>query len=109
MADSSHFSPLPMGEVMTSRPHGPRSAARIFLVLSVLFAAFVALPSAASAGTIVADNGFRPDPDGFSFANYGSEGQKGLDASELERMFGPGVCLSGKGECVLTAPARAAM
>jgi hypothetical protein len=94
---------------MTSRPHGPLSAARIFLVLSVLVAAFVALPSAASAGTIVADNGFRPDPDGFSFPNYGNEGQKGLDAAELERIYGPGVCISGKGECVLTAPARAAM
>jgi hypothetical protein len=94
---------------MTSRSLGPLPAARLFLVLSVLVAAFVALPSLASAGTIVADNGFRPDPDGFSFANYGNEGQKGLDAAELERMFGPGVCLSGKGPCVLTAPARAAL
>jgi hypothetical protein len=90
---------------VTSRPHGPLSAARLFLVLS----AFVALPSAASAGTIVADNGFRPDPDGFSFPNYGNEGQKGLDAAEFERLYGPGACLPGKGACVLTPIARTVM
>ena len=89
--------------------HGPLSTARLFLVLSVLVAAFVALPSAASAGTIVADNGFRPDPDGFSFPNYGNEGQKGLDAAEFERLYGPGVCLPGKGACVLTPLARTVM
>jgi hypothetical protein len=94
---------------MTSRPHGPLSAARIFLVLSVLAAALMAIPAAASAGTMIADNGFRPDPDGFSFPNYGNEGQKGLDAAEFERLYGPGVCLSGKGRCVLTPLARAVM
>lgn len=94
---------------MTSRCHGPLSAARLLLVLSVLCAAFVALPSAASAGTIVADNGFRPNPDGFSFPNYGNEGQKGLDAAEFERLYGPGVCLPGKGRCVLTPVARTVM
>jgi hypothetical protein len=95
---------------MTSRPKGPLSAARLLLVLSALVAAFVVLPAAsASAGTIVADNGFRPDPNGFSFPNYGNEGQKGLDASEFERLFGPAVCLPGKGRCVLTPPARAMM
>lgn len=94
---------------MTSRPSGPLSAARVLLVLSALLAAFVVLPSAASAGTIVADNGFRPAPDGFSFPNYGNEGQKGLDASEFERIYGPGVCLPGKGRCVLTPLARVVM
>jgi hypothetical protein len=58
-----------------------------------------------SAGTIVADNGFRPDPDGFSFENYGNEGQKGLDAAEFERLYGPGVCISGQGS-LRADPAR---
>ena len=75
--------------------HGPASAARILLVLSALVAALLVIPAAASAGTIVADNGFRPDPDGFASPNYGNEGQKGLDASEFERLFGPGVCIAG--------------
>lgn len=94
---------------MTSRPHGSLSAARILLVLSVLLIALMAIPAAASAGTIVADNGFRPDPDGFAFPNYGNEGQKGLDAAEFERLYGPGVCMPGKGSCVLTPLARAVM
>ncbi len=93
------------------RPRGSLSGARILLVLSALVAVLALIPASASAGTIVADNGFRPDPDGFSFPNYGNEGQKGLDASEFERLYGPGVCISGKGggRCVLTPLARAVM
>ncbi len=89
-----------------SRP-GRLPGARILLVLSALLAALLALPAAASAGTVIADNGFRPAPDGFSFPNYGNEGQAGLDAEQLERIYGPGVCLNGKGgRCVLTPLAR---
>jgi hypothetical protein len=95
---------------MTSRPRGPLKAARILLVLSALIAALLVIPSGAAAGTIVADNGFRPDPDGFAFPNYGNEGQAGLDAAEFERLFGPGVCLPGSsGRCVLTPLAQAVM
>lgn len=79
--------------------------------ISVLIALFVLLPATASAGTIVADTGFRPAPDGFSFPNYGDEeGYRNLDATEMQRLFGPAVCLAGKGaKCVLTPPARAWM
>jgi hypothetical protein len=97
---------------MTFRPHGgPLSAARVLLALSALIAAaLLMVPAGASAGTVLADNGFRPQPDGFSFANYGNEGQAGLNASELERLYGPGVCISGNGgNCVLTPIARAVM
>jgi hypothetical protein len=97
---------------MTHRPHGgPLSAACVLLVLSALLAAaFFVAPAGASAGTVLADNGFRAQPDGFSFANYGNEGQAGLNASELERLYGPGVCISGNGgNCVLTPIARAVM
>jgi hypothetical protein len=76
----------------------------------VLFLAccLLVVPATAAAGTIVADNGFRPEPNGFSFPNYGDEeGYANLDASELERLFGPGVCLAGgQGRCVLTPVAR---
>ncbi len=97
---------------MTHRSHGgPLSAARVLLVLSALLAAaFFVAPAGASAGTVLADNGFRAQPDGFSFANYGNEGQAGLNASELERLYGPGVCIGGNGgNCVLTPIARAVM
>ncbi len=78
-------------------------------LLATLF--LLAVPAGASAGTIVADNGFRPDPNGFSFQNYGDEeGYAGLDAAEFERIYGPGVCLAGgQGKCVLTPIARAYM
>ncbi len=78
--------------------------------LASLFAALclLALPAGASAGTIVADNGFRVVPDGFSFSNYADEeGYADLDAAQLERIFGPGVCIAGGGgKCVLTPAAR---
>ena len=69
------------------------------------------LPAVASAGTVVAESGFRPAPDGFSFANYGDdEGYANLNAAEMQRLFGPAVCTAGKGaRCVLTPPARSWM
>jgi len=77
------------------------------VALLATLACLLALPAVSAAGTIVADNGFRPDPNGFSFQNYGDEeGYKNLDAGELERLYGPGVCLPGKGRCVLTPIAR---
>ncbi|HTT94229.1 MAG TPA: hypothetical protein VMF55_06120 [Solirubrobacterales bacterium] len=95
---------------MSSRPRGRLSAARAFLALTALVVVLLAVPSAASAGTLIADNGFRPAPDGFSFPNYGNEGQAGLDAAEFERLYGPQVCLGGGGgRCVLTPLAAAVM
>jgi hypothetical protein len=97
---------------MSSRPHGPLSAARLLLALSALVVALLIVPSGASAGTLIADNGFRPAPNGFSFPNYGNEGQAGLDAAEFERLYGPQVCLGGSGhgtKCVLTPLARLVM
>lgn len=79
-------------------------------VLAVLSAVLVLLlvPAASSAaGTSVADSGFRPIPNGFSFPNYGNDqGFDNLDANQLERTFGPGICLPGSGRCVLTPVAR---
>ena len=81
-------------------------------LLAALLASLCLLvaPAAASAGTIVADNGFRPDPNGFSFPNYGDEeGYLNLDAGQMQRIYGSGVCLVGKGKCVLTPVAQAYM
>lgn len=86
----------------------------IYLLLGLLAAACLlaaALPGRAAAGPIVADLGFRPVPNGFSFENYGDEeGYANLNAAEMQRLFGPGVCVTGKGSrCVLTPTARAWM
>lgn len=49
--------------------------------------------SAAASAAVVADNGFRPNPNGFSFENYGNDaGYRNLTSSEMQRLFGPGVC-----------------
>lgn len=81
----------------------PRYVAAIALALLLIL-----LPATASAGTIVADSGFRPVPNGFSFQNYGDEeGYANLDATDMQRLFGPAVCTAGKGaKCVLTPLAR---
>jgi hypothetical protein len=97
---------------MSSRSHRPLRAARTLLALAALVTALLVIPSGASAGTLIADNGFRPTPNGFSFPNYGNEGQAGLDAAEFERLYGPQVCLSGTGsgsKCVLNPLARLVM
>jgi hypothetical protein len=61
-------------------------------------------------GKIVADTGFRPKTDGFSFQNYGGPGYQELGPAQMEELFGPKVCAARQGaECVLTAPAQAWM
>lgn len=81
-------------------------------------------------GTVVADSGFRPYPNGFSFLNYGrslrtnqlvfgtpqpiSQGESAqkavsLNAATMQRTFGDGVCVAGTGQggtpCRLTESA----
>lgn len=57
-----------------------------------------------TSGTYVADLGFRPDFDGFSFENYGGDiPVTNLTAADLRRMFGDQVCASLQGDgCILT-------
>ena len=78
---------------------------RVFL-LALLISTVVSAP--ARAGTIVADSGFRPGTDGFSFANYGAdEGYRNLDAFEVQKIYGRAACLTGKGAtCVLNPGVR---
>jgi hypothetical protein len=54
-------------------------------------------------GELVADSGFRPDVDGFSFPNYGNEeSPQNLTPANVEALFGEQVCVSGTGaDCVL--------
>ncbi|CAB4933381.1 unannotated protein [freshwater metagenome] len=59
-------------------------------------------------GTIVADSGFRPERDGFSFENYGNDvGPENLRTGNVQTLFGDVVCLPGTSEdCRLTPAAR---
>lgn len=81
---------------------------RLLLIFAVTFLGFAGM---AKAGTIVADSGFRPDPNGFSFENYGDgEGYADLNAAQVQRMFGNAACLTGKGvKCVLSPTMRSWM
>lgn len=86
----------------------PSPALARSLLAVVALASLLAFPAGASAGTVVADNGFRPNPNGFSFRNYGNEGgYANLNATEMQRMFGPAACFAGRGRsCVLTPGAK---
>ncbi len=56
-------------------------------------------------GTVVADTGFRPKVDGFSFHNY--DGGSNLTTAAILRLFGPAVCAGGKdAPCRLTPAAE---
>ena len=61
-------------------------------------------------GTIVAESGFRPDTNGYSFPNYGNEDNpQNLDVAGMQKLFGGAVCVGGAGggDCTLTPAARA--
>ncbi|MCX6018945.1 MAG: hypothetical protein NTZ50_10680 [Chloroflexi bacterium] len=57
------------------------------------------------------DSGFRPDPNGFAFENYGNEdGVTNLTVADIQRLFGDQPCARmKKGVCVLTPAGRAWM
>lgn len=89
---------------------------RLIAVAAVAVAALLAWVAPASAnnytpsGTIVADSNFRPDANGYSFPNYGNEGNpQNLDVNGMQKIFGSAVCVGGgSGDgCTLTPAARA--
>ena len=59
-------------------------------------------------GNLVADNGFRPDPNGFSWENYGNDvGPQNMTATNMDDLFGDVVCARGSGSsCQLTPTAQ---
>ncbi|PJF42870.1 MAG: hypothetical protein CUN50_02425 [Candidatus Thermofonsia Clade 1 bacterium] len=85
------------------------------LALALLVALrLTAVPSYAQNGELVADLGFRPEQDGFSFQNYGNENNPtNLTSVEMIRIFGAERVCAGAvkedGSCKLTAPAAAFM
>ncbi|MBN8866705.1 MAG: hypothetical protein J0H98_04050 [Solirubrobacterales bacterium] len=81
---------------------------RLIRVVLLSLSISICVSAGAQAGTIVADSGFRPGTNGFSFDNYdNSNGYKNLDAAEMQRIYGRAACLSGRGAtCVLNPPMR---
>jgi len=79
-------------------------------LIAILCAGTLAGATAPSAlaDTTVADNGFRPNPNGFSFENYGGDqGFQNLTPIEVQKLFGPAVCANGSGaKCTLSPPAK---
>ncbi len=57
-------------------------------------------------GTLIADSGFRPKPNGFMFPNYGPDFmQNDILPDDLRRMFGDGVCAAiVNNSCILAPP-----
>ncbi len=52
------------------------------------------------------DTGFRPNPDGFSFRNYGTRFPEGnLTIEEVRRLFGDAVCADISGDTCVPTPA----
>ncbi len=60
---------------------------------------------------VLADNGFRPEKNGFGFDNYGAKVGSGkaanLTKTEMRKLFGDGVCIRGRARgCKLTLQAN---
>jgi hypothetical protein len=83
-----------------------RGAATRVVAVGLVLVALLCAASAASA-EIVADSGFRPNPDGFSFRNY-AKSEANLSAAQLELLYGHRVCAFVRQPegCVLTPPAQ---
>jgi hypothetical protein len=63
-------------------------------------------PTTRPAPTLAFDANFRPEPDGFSFRNYGSRFPEGnLTIVEVQDLFGTIVCASGSGQNCTPIPA----
>ncbi|MCB0033020.1 MAG: tandem-95 repeat protein, partial [Anaerolineales bacterium] len=81
---------------------GNRSAAPSELVAVEPVREDVLLPPASS----FFDTGFRPQPDGFGFQNYGTRYPEGdLTIDEIRALFGDAVCISVEGDKCVPLPA----
>lgn len=106
---------------MKTKHAGPGKL-KLLSPLVLLLVTFLSLPVASWAGprqpadisrpgrlrAPLNDLGFRPDPDGFSFENYGNdEVSRNLTEADVRALFGDEACsMTSGGKVVLTAPAR---
>ena len=88
-----------------------RKKQSILLLLLCMLLGSCALPTTWFRATVSSsisptDSGFRPQKDGFNFANYGAGNQANLEAADIQRMFGDVVCTDPTTACRLTPTAR---
>jgi hypothetical protein len=89
-----------------------RPIASIILVIATLLVArpaVAALDEEVKAGRVLADNGFRPQPNGFGFENWGGSQYpySDLTAADAAALFGERVCARmDAGQCVPTPAAK---
>ncbi|PJF30775.1 MAG: hypothetical protein CUN51_06220 [Candidatus Thermofonsia Clade 1 bacterium] len=93
--------------------HRSLKVSLIWVLMLALALPLTATPFQAR-GDLIADLGFRPETDGFSFQNYGNEDNPtNLTSVEMIRIFGAERVCVGQvetdGSCKLTAPAAAFM
>jgi hypothetical protein len=83
----------------------------LFIFLAVLIIGTHSPFQALAQGTVLADNGFRPQQNGFSFANYGNdEVKENLTPDRMRELFGERVCKTvTNGQCILTAASKSWM
>ena len=75
------------------------------LVTTACSIALLGACTATASAATVADDGFRPNPNGFSFENYGNDqGYENLTSVEMQKLFGRGVC-ANSGKTVINDPA----
>jgi len=80
--------------------------AALAALILILAAAAPAVAEYTATGPVIADSGFRPTADGYSFENYGAGKEKNLTAQEMVKLFGREVCENADGRCVLSSVAR---
>jgi len=81
-----------------------RAAIFVSAIVAAVFATAFPRSAAAQDNSFVADTGFRPETDGFSFRNYNNDaGYSNLTAADVRRLFGDSACVRIDGnDCVLT-------
>lgn len=92
------------------RPHQRLASIGLTIVIACFALMSTSMAHTAAAqdnGTLLADSGFRPEKDGFSFPNYSVNSDVSytdMTAAEAHRMFGDAACEPGtesKSECTL--------
>jgi len=87
-----------------------RRSLQCSLFIALVALALIAQPiQAQDQGKMVADSGFRPEKNGFSFENYTTESNpeaSNLTPADMVAIFGKDVCATTTGDCILTPAAQ---
>src|SRR5579872_841785 len=95
-----HISIFPIKEnAMYSRTLHRFLSLFIILAVALAFGATNRANAQQGSGTVLADVGFRPDGNGFGFANYGGDPKvTNLTPADMRRLFGDAACARLNGD-----------